>query len=49
LKVYEILEEKAFGLVEELDWVEVHILLADIKEAEGLELSSLKEAMQRVD
>jgi len=49
LKAYEILEGKAFGLVEELDWVEVHVLLANMEEAKGLEPSSLKEAMQRAD
>lgn len=49
LKAREILEGKAVGLAEELDWAEVHVLAAEIEEAEGLEPGSLKEAMGRAD
>jgi hypothetical protein len=48
-KARDILEGKAVSLTEELDWEEVHALVADIDDTESLEPSSLKEAMNRAD
>ncbi|KAJ3574507.1 hypothetical protein NP233_g1723 [Leucocoprinus birnbaumii] len=48
-KARDILEGRAITLAEELNWVEVHVLAADIEEAESLEPGSLAEARQRGD
>ena len=48
-EAHEILEGKAISLAEEVDWAEVHILVAEIEEMEGLEPGSLKEAMRQGD
>lgn len=48
-KAHEILKGKAVVLAKELDWAKVHILVAEIKKMELLELANLKEAIRWVD